>query len=88
MVDTGTQYDSLKFRAEATRMLAFIAGTPFGIFITQVVFTGMDLGWIFIFRLFAAMLSVIACDFLLKVSYNDMKLRDWCLERSFRRTQP
>lgn len=87
ILDTGTQLDHLKFRAELVKTLGLAAGTPFGTIVLETLTRGIEVNWYLPIKILIAAISLLISCFLLSSSYGIMETREWRIERENRRTK-
>ncbi len=85
MIDTGTQYDYLKFKADIIKTGAFVIGSPFGGLVMQALISGLEMNWYLLIKIPIGLISLIECLVLLQSSYNVMQIRERLIRDDNRR---
>jgi len=87
VLDTGSKYESLKFKAELIKAIGLAFASPFGAIIIESLIRGIDMNWYLPIKLLIAMTSFLSSSFLLSLSYSIMEDREWRIEREIKRIQ-
>ncbi len=87
ILNTGTQLDHLKFRAELVKTIGIAAGAPFSAIVIEALLRGIEINWYLPIKILIAVISLLISSFLLSSSYGIMETREWRIERENRRTK-
>jgi len=84
-MNTGIQYESLKFKAELLKTVGLLLATPAGTVLMETFKHGPRYEWTYLIQVFMGIFSYVICQLMFGASCAIMDDRDWRIQRETRR---